>query len=248
MDVSTLKMEVIPKLEELFFPKLLLGEQVYYMQDDHGSWIRANKDKAPEDSDYIPNEIINISPAEQLKKIKNYLDLSFFTPNQYNLIFSTLDKKLEIFSNIPLSRLISYDRIKVDFKAVEMDLSAKKEELIQNYQMLRDDILSSPTETKENVSKPQFKSSYTVDELAYFFKLSIEQGIIVLDKNQKTKFFDFIAFSFQSKDKKQISSNSIRNKSYDPSPATIEKIREDLLQMLQLTKSHRDSDKIEWKK
>lgn len=248
MDVSTLKMEVIPKLEELFFPKLLLGEQVYYMQDDHGSWIRANKDKAPEDSDYIPNDIINISPAEQLKKIQNYLALSFFTPNQYNLIFSTLDKKLEIFSNIPLSRLISYDRIKVDFKAVEKDLSAKREELIQNYQMLRDDILSSPTETKDNVAIPQFKTSYTVEELAYFFKLAIEQGIIELDKNQKTKFFNFIASNFQSKDQKQISSSSIRNKSYDTSPATIEKIREDLLQMLQLTKVHRDSPKIEWKK
>lgn len=98
------------------------------------------------------------------------------------------------------------------------------------------------------VTTANFKSNYTVEELAYFFKLSIEQGIIVLDKNQKTKFFDFIASSFQSKDQKQISPNSIRNKSYDPSPATIETIREDLLQMLQLTKIHRDSDKIEWKK
>lgn len=101
-----------------------------------------------------------------------------------------------------------------------------------------------------NVPAPQrsFKTSYTVEELAYFFKLSVEQEIIVLDKNQKTKFFDFIAANFQSKDQKQISSNSIRNKSYDPSPATIEAIREDLLQMLQLTKAHKDSDKIEWKK
>ncbi|WP_027377938.1 hypothetical protein [Kaistella palustris] len=98
------------------------------------------------------------------------------------------------------------------------------------------------------VAKASFKSGYTVEELAYFFKLSIEQGIIVLDKNQKTKFFDFIAANFQSKDQQQISPNSIRNKSYDPSPATIEKIREDLLQMLQLTRAHRDSDKIEWKK
>lgn len=98
------------------------------------------------------------------------------------------------------------------------------------------------------IAPASFKSTYTVEELAYFFKLSIEQGIFILDKNQKTKFFDFIASSFQSKDKMQISSNSIRNKSYDPSPATIEKIREDLLQMLQLTKAHRDSDKIEWKK
>ena len=93
-----------------------------------------------------------------------------------------------------------------------------------------------------------FKSSYTVEELAYFFKLSVEQGIIVLDKNQKTKFFDFIASSFQSKDQKQISSNSIRNKSYDPSEQTIEKIREDLFQMLQLSHNHKQSDKIEWKK
>lgn len=93
-----------------------------------------------------------------------------------------------------------------------------------------------------------FKSSYTVEELAYFFKLSIEQGIFILDKNQKTKFFDFIASSFQSKDQKQISSNSIRNKSYDPSEQTIEKIREDLFQMLQLSHNHKQSDKIEWKK
>lgn len=104
-------------------------------------------------------------------------------------------------------------------------------------------------ETAQDPSpKASFKSGYSVEELAYFFKLSIEQGIFILDKNQKTKFFDFIASSFQSKDQKQISSNSIRNKSYDPSPATIEAIREDLLQMLQLTKAHRDSDKIEWKK
>ena len=98
------------------------------------------------------------------------------------------------------------------------------------------------------ITTATYKTGYTVEELAYFFKLSIEQGIIVLEKNQKTKFFDFIAANFQSKDQKQISSNSIRNKSYDPSPATIEAIREDLLQMLQLTKAHRDSDKIEWKK
>lgn len=104
-------------------------------------------------------------------------------------------------------------------------------------------------ETAQDPSpKASFKSSYTVEELAYFFKLSIEQGIFILDKNQKTKFFDFIASSFQSKDKKQISSNSIRNKSYDPSPATIEKIREDLLQMLQLSHSHKQADKIIWKK
>ena len=101
-----------------------------------------------------------------------------------------------------------------------------------------------------NVPAPQrsFKTSYTVEELAYFFKLSVEQEIIVLDKNQKTKFFDFIAANFQSKDQKQISPNSLRNKSYDPSLATIEKIREDLMQMLQLTSAHRDSDKIQWKK
>ena len=98
------------------------------------------------------------------------------------------------------------------------------------------------------INTTTYKTSYTVEELAYFFKLSVEQGIIVLAKNQKTKFFDFIASSFQSKDQKQISPNSLRNKSYDPSMATIETIREDLLQMLQLTKVHRDSDKIEWKK
>ena len=98
------------------------------------------------------------------------------------------------------------------------------------------------------IAPASFKSGYNVEELAYFFKLSIEQGIFILDKNQKTKFFDFIASSFQSKDQKQISSNSIRNKSYDPSPATIETIREDLFQMLQLSHNHKQSDKIEWKK
>ena len=92
MDIKQIMLEVIPHLEKLFFPRLLLGEEISYFQDEQGFWIRSNKDKGPDDYDYIPNRIINITPSENLKRVKSYFDLSYFTSKQLEYIFNQLDK------------------------------------------------------------------------------------------------------------------------------------------------------------
>jgi len=241
-------LKTIPELEELFFPSTLLGEKISYTQDEAGFWIRSNKDKSPEDRDYIPNIVINISPTEQLKKIKSYFELSYFTPKQLEYIFNFLDKKFEKYSKIPLTSFVSYDSMEIKIELLENDLKSKINQILENYSQFKEELLSENIPTEKTEFTPQFKTNYNVEELAYFFKLMIEQGIIVLDKNQKTKFFDFIVSNFQSKDKSKISLNSFRNKSYDPSLATIENVHKDLIQMMQLASNHKNSDKIEWKK
>lgn len=248
MTIKELLLKTIPELEELFFPETLLGEKVYYTQDKAGFLIRSNKDKSPEDWDYRPNTIINISPAEQLKKIKNYFELSYFTPKQLEYIFNILDKKFEKYSKIPLTSFVSYDSMEIKIELLENDLKSKINQILENYSLFKEEILSQNIPTANTEFTPQFKTTYNVEELAYFFKLMIEQGIIVLNKNQKTKFFDFIVSNFQSKDKVKISLSSFRNKSYDPSITTIENIHKDLIQMMQLANNHKSSDKIEWKR
>ncbi|MDD4436876.1 MAG: hypothetical protein PHS04_02445 [Tissierellia bacterium] len=248
MSKEELQFKVIPVLEELFFPATLLGEKISYTQDEQGFWIRSNKDKLPEDKDYIPNIIINISPTEQLKKIKNYFELSYFTPKQLEYIFNILDKKFEIYAKTPLTSFVSYDSMQIKFELLEKDLKMKINQILENYSQFKEELFIENIPADNTEFTPQFKTSYNVEELAYFFRLMIEQGIINLEKNQKTKFFDFLVSNFQSKDKSKISLNSFRNKSYDPSTAAIDNIHSDLIQMAQLAFNHKKLDKIEWKK
>lgn len=248
MSREELLLKTIPELEELFFPPTLLGEKISYTQDEGGFWIRSNKDKSPEDRDYIPNIVINISPTEQLKKIKSYFELSYFTPKQLEYIFNFLDKKFEKYSKIPLTSFVSYDSMEIKIELLENDLKSKINQILENYSQFKEEILSENISSDTTEFTPQFKTNYNVEELAYLFKLMIEQGIIVLEKNQKTKFFDFIVSNFQSKDRLKISLNSIRNKSYEPSLTAIDNVHTDLLQMTQLAFNHKKSDKIEWKK
>ena len=133
MDIKQITFEVIPHLEKLFFPQILLGEEVSYSQDENGFWTRSNKDKSPDDYDYIPNVIINISPSENLKRVKSYFELSYFTTNQLEYIFNQLDKSLIKFDQIPLEKFISYDNSNIKFELFEKDLRSKKRELIENY-------------------------------------------------------------------------------------------------------------------
>ena len=119
MDIKQITFEVIPHLEKLFFPQLLLGEEVSYTQDENGFWTRSNKDKSPNDCDYIPNRIINISPSENLKRVKSYFELSYFTLKQLEYIFNQLDKSLIKFNQIPLEKFISYDNSKIKFELFE---------------------------------------------------------------------------------------------------------------------------------
>lgn len=141
MDVKQLIFEVIPNLEKLFFPDVLLGEEISFTQDEYGYWVRSNKDIGPGERDYIPNTIINIIPSENLNKVKSYFDLSYFTSKQLEYIFTRLDKSLKHFDLIPMKKFLSYDSMEIKFELVEKDLNYKKKELINNYNIFKESVL-----------------------------------------------------------------------------------------------------------
>lgn len=58
-------------------------------------------------------------------------------------------------------------------------------------------------------SKPKLKTNLTVKEIAYLFRALHDEGII--ESRQKTDLFNFIAENFSSKQKDEISANSIKN-------------------------------------
>jgi len=162
MDIKQIHLEVIPHLEKLFFPTLLLGEEISYTKDEFGYWTRSNKDKSPDDYDYIPNRIINISPSENLSRIKTYFELSYFTPKQLEFIFNQLDKSLIKFNQIPLEKFISYDNSNIKFELLEKDLRFKRKELIDNY-----------NEYKKSIEKPTDKTNeLKIINSVYVFKIN----------------------------------------------------------------------------
>lgn len=179
MDIKQIHLEVIPHLEKLFFPQLLLGEEVSYTQDENGFWTRSNKDKSPDDYDYVPNRIINISPSENLSRIKTYFELSYFTPKQLEFIFSQLDKSLINFNQIPLEKFISYDKLKIKLELFEKDLNSKKKELINNY-----------NEFKKSIEKPlSQKNALNIKNSEYVFKIKAGAS----KKNKAADLFDKLA-------------------------------------------------------
>lgn len=178
MDIKQITFEIIPHLDELFFPRLLLGEEVSYNQDENGFWTRSNKDKSPNDYDYIPNRIINISPSENLNRIKSYFELSYFTLKQLEYIFNQLDKSLINFNQIPLEKFISYDNSKIKFELFEKDLRSKKKELIYNY-----------NEFKKSIEKPiNKKNEFKIKNSVYAFKINAGAS----KKKKATDLFDLL--------------------------------------------------------
>ena len=194
MDIKQITFEIIPHLEKLFFPQILLGEEISYTKDEFGYWTRSNKDKSPDDYDYIPNRIINISPSENLSRVKSYFELSYFTPKQLEFIFSQLDKSLIKFDQIPLEKFISYDNSNIKFELFEKDLRSKKRELIENYNELKKSIekpSNKKNEVKINNSEFTFKIKAGASKkrkAAELFELLVKDNHI--DLASKNDFID----------------------------------------------------------
>jgi len=75
------------------------------------------------------------------------------------------------------------------------------------------------TSTQEE-TKSKLKTNLTVKQLAYFFRALNNEGII--ESKHKTDIFNFIAESFSSKQKDDVSVNSIKNLFDIPDPAAID--------------------------
>ena len=100
--------------------------------------------------------------------------------------------------------------------------------MIENYYNFKKEILITQSlldvDNQSKTKSTKFKTKYSVEELAYFFNLLIEQGVIKLEDKQKTKFYEFVVSNFESKDKTDISLSSFRNKSYSPSLQSIDNV------------------------
>lgn len=185
MDITELIFKVIPHLEKLFFPELLLGEKVSYSQDENGFWIRSNKDKSPGDIDYKPNIIINISPSENIKRVKKYFELSYFTTNQLEYIFNQLDKSLIKFDQIPLEKFVSYQNLDIKFELIEKDIRSKKKELTENYNEFKKSIINPSKKQNEIKIK---NSEFAFKIKAFASKKSIASSLF--ERLEKEKYVD----------------------------------------------------------
>lgn len=237
--------EIVKDLSDIFFPSTLIGDLPIFHVDEYGIIERVNKDLGPEDRGYVPNTIVDISPQKQFDIAKEYFEYNFFKPIAKKRIFEMLDHKLMLFNEKTLESFISWDKNKIELKDVEKDLEDRKKQLIENYILIKNEELNEASPSEEKIERnPQFKTKYTVHELAYFFRLLIDQKIIDLDENQKSIFFKFIVANFQSKSKKvkKISLSSFRNKFYNLSPDVIEKVHTDLIQLGQRAKKDLDKE------
>ncbi|MFV0218693.1 hypothetical protein OBK23_03270 [Empedobacter falsenii] len=239
-------LKAINNLKEIFFPEILIGELVSYRQNDDGTWTRSNKDKCPTDRDFIPNKKVDVIPIEQLEKAGKLILLSNFNKPQLEFVFQKLDNYLEKFELIKLENFVNFDRRNIDFTIYKDDIQKRRNELIENYYNFKKEILITQSlldvDNQSKTKSTKFKTKYSVEELAYFFNLLIEQGVIKLEDKQKTKFYEFVVSNFESKDKTDISLSSFRNKSYSPSLQSIDNVLTDVIQMMQTAKEDKNKD------
>ena len=80
------------------------------------------------------------------------------------------------------------------------------------------------------LDKPKLQSGLSVAQLAYFFKLQVDAGIIP-HKNQRD-IFRHIAEGYQTSKAHEISIESLSNKYYNAESTTIESLKDKIIQML----------------
>jgi hypothetical protein len=85
---------------------------------------------------------------------------------------------------------------------------------------------------KEEIEK--MNTDLSVAQLSYFFGLLSQIGIF--DSKNQSKLFRFIAANFKTKTTAILSEGSIKNKFYNVEATTVNKIREKLFELLNLTK------------
>lgn len=135
MDLIELQNKVIPLLKEKLFPDVLIGELVYYY-NDNGIRTRVNKDKSPSDIDYVPNKVINVVPNDNLNEVKKYFALSNFSKDQIAFIFDKLDKEFIKFKETNPESFVSFSS-KFDYSEIEQELKNKIDELIECYESFK---------------------------------------------------------------------------------------------------------------
>ncbi|TJY38200.1 hypothetical protein [Pontimicrobium aquaticum] len=142
MDTKYINKTVLPYLNEVFFPEILIGELIQYVVDENGFQERTNKDKSPDDWDYAQNELVDITPEDILYKAKHYFNTSNFTQTQIESIFKGLDMSLERFKKKTPKSFVSFDwKNKCKNEKAIPEANKRQQEIINIYTALRNKLL-----------------------------------------------------------------------------------------------------------
>lgn len=96
-----------------------------------------------------------------------------------------------------------------------------------------------PNPDQSSKSKKKLKTNLTVKEIAYLFRALHDEGII--ESRQKTDLFNFIAENFSSKQKDEVSANSIKNAFDTPDVNAVDFWQGKFIHLMQ--KSKKDKEK-----
>jgi len=108
---------------------------------------------------------------------------------------------------------------------------AKIDYLINNFDLIP--VKASLQNQETSNIKEKFKTTLSVDELAYFFRLLATEKIIDIPEGKVLSYYKFISDNFSSKKQEIISYKSIKNKYIAPDYKTADSIHGRLIKLLQ---------------
>jgi hypothetical protein len=111
-------------------------------------------------------------------------------------------------------------------------------QFIENLIIIRNNIKSILSLDENLVIKNKLKTNLTVREIAYLFRALYEEGII--ESKHKTDIFNFIAESFSSKQKEDVSANSIKNAFDVPDFNAVDFWHEKFIHLMQRAKKDKE--------
>jgi len=123
------------------------------------------------------------------------------------------------------------------FVRVIKDAISKLNNLIFQLEMAHHESIAKEPYPEYNSDK--FQTQFTVAELAYWARLFVEEGYILVPEGKNEAYFRSITNTLSSKNAENISPNSFKNKFHNPEQKAIENIRITLLRLLQRVNNDR---------
>ena|SRR5690554_715102 len=111
-------------------------------------------------------------------------------------------------------------------------------QFIDNLIIIRNNIKSILSLNENTLIKNKLKTNLTVKEIAYLFRALYEEGII--EAKHKTDICNFIAESFSSKQKEDVSANSLRNAFESPDFNAVDFWHEKFIHLMQRAKKDKE--------
>ncbi|MDN3551010.1 hypothetical protein [Mucilaginibacter aquaedulcis] len=96
-----------------------------------------------------------------------------------------------------------------------------------------------PSNTENQAISLKLRSTLTVSQLSYLFKLLMDEGLF--DYKHKAEVYKFIASGFETRKSSEISADSVKNHMDSPELKNIEVIHEKVLHLMQLIKKDKEN-------